>query len=302
VTAVRWQRILRKLGHRVLLARNYEDQRADLMIALHARRSFDSIRRFRRSHPDAPLIVALTGTDLYRDLGQNRKAEASLEFAMRIVVLQRKALDKLRISWRKKARVIHQSVTPFKRRDWRSGIRFDVCIIGPLRPVKDPFRAALASRLLPRSSRIRVIHAGDAIAKSAEVRARKETISNPRYKWLGGVSQARVRRILSNSRLFVISSRMEGGANALGEAIVAGLPVLASRIDGSVGILGSNYPGYFEVGDTRGLARLMLRCETDAQFMKRLTDHCRSLIPLFDKSREEQAWRSLIEEFGGMSE
>ena len=89
---------------------------------------------------------------------------------------------------------------------------------------------------------------------------------------------------------------MEGGANALSEAIVAGLPVLASRIAGSVGILGDDYPGLFEVGDTLELAGLMLRCEADSLFLADLNNRCRSLSRLFDPKLERAAWSELIEE------
>jgi glycosyltransferase involved in cell wall biosynthesis len=92
---------------------------------------------------------------------------------------------------------------------------------------------------------------------------------------------------------------MEGGANALGEAIVAGLPVLASRIPGSMGILGDDYPGYFQVGNTRDLTRLMLRCETEPQFLADLSNRCHGLAALFDPSREQSAWVDLLNELFG---
>src|SRR5262245_19912849 len=65
-TAARWARILRSLGHRVRVAVDYADESADLMVALHAWRSAASIERFHRRHPERPLVVALTGTDVYR--------------------------------------------------------------------------------------------------------------------------------------------------------------------------------------------------------------------------------------------
>jgi glycosyltransferase involved in cell wall biosynthesis len=122
---------------------------------------------------------------------------------------------------------------------------------------------------------------------------------NPRYRWIGEVSPAEVRRVMSQSRLFVISSKVEGGANALGEAIVAGLPVLASRIAGSVGILGEDYPGYFEVGDGGELARLMLRCETDSEFLADLTKRCSGLAGLFDPAAEKAAWKEILKRVAG---
>ena len=297
VTAIRWARILKSLGHRVVISESYNGEPVDLLIALHARRSSDSIRRFRRAHPKTPLIVALTGTDLYGDLKRSKRARASLDVATRVVVLQRQALVELAPRIRNRATVIYQSVSTSKTvRPRRPPKSFDVCVVGHLRPVKDPFRAAMAARLLPKSSRIRVIHLGGALTETAESRARQEVLSNTRYKWLGEVSRSRVAGVMSRSRLFVISSRMEGGANALGEAIVAGLPVLASRIAGSIGILGADYPGYFPVGGTRELARLMMRCEDDSEFLEVLTRRCHSLAVLFDPSSEQAAWAGLLDE------
>jgi putative glycosyltransferase (TIGR04348 family) len=296
VTAIRWGKILKSLGHRVVISKSYNGQPFEMLVALHARRSADSIRRFQRLHPEAPLVVALTGTDLYHDLQRSKQAQASLDVATRIVVLQPQALVELDPTLRKKARAIYQSVSPLKIRSPLSVKGFDICVVGHLRPVKDPFRAAMAVRRLPKSSRIRVIHLGAAITEAEAARARTEMVSNTRYKWRGEVSPSQVADVMSMSRLFVISSRMEGGANALGEAIVAGLPVLASRIPGSIGILGDDYPGYFHVGNTRELARLMMRCEGDPQFLADLTTRCRGLATLFDPSREQTAWMGLLDE------
>lgn len=300
VTALRWQNILRELGHHVTLAQSYQGGRYDLLIALHAHRSHSSIRRFHAQHPVAPLIVALTGTDLYRDLGQSRKAQESLELATRLIVLQPKALQKLRPALRRKARVIYQSVA-MKSVTSRGGVQpaparhaFEVCVAGHMRSVKDPFLAALAARLLPHTSRVRILHAGGAMTHEFAVRARAEMKVNPRYRWLGEVSRGRVFQLFRRSKLFVLSSRLEGGANALGEAIAAGLPILASRIPGNVGILGKNYPGYFKMGDTKGLAKLLSRAETDSTFRAELETRCKKLASLFKPSREKAAWAKLL--------
>lgn len=309
VTALRWARILSALGHRATLAQKYQGEPFDLLIALHARRSHQAILRFRREHPAAPLVVALTGTDLYRDLPSSRKAQLSLELATRIVVLQPKALEELRARWRKKARVIYQSLVAPSRgmRDRKKGKfrrphrTFNVCVIGHLRPVKDPFRAALAARLLPLESRIRILQAGGAMSPEMAGRAGKEMERNPRYRWLGEQRRRRIRRLLAQSRISVLSSRMEGGANVLSEAIVAGCPVLASRIPGSIGILGENYPGYFKVGDTRGLAQLLLRAESDPVFGSKLSSRCRKLAARFEPARERAAWLNLLRELSHLS-
>jgi len=296
VTALRWAGILKRLGHRVAVRQTYEGEPLDILVALHARRSHQGIARFHREHPAKPIIVALTGTDLYADLSRSERARESLDLAARVIVLQPKAREELRPEWRDKARVIYQSVARKAREAGGSRRFFDVCVIGHLRPVKDPFRAGLAARLLPRSSRIRVLHLGGAMSDEMARRARAEMEENSRYLWLGEQPPARVRRVLARSRLCVLSSRLEGGANVVSEAIVAGVPVLSSRIAGSVGLLGEDYPGYFTVGGTRELAELMRRAESEPAFLSGLKERCERLAPLFDPALEEETWAALVEE------
>jgi putative glycosyltransferase (TIGR04348 family) len=307
ITALRWAKILRRLGNRVSILQRYDSKPYDLLVALHARRSHSSIVSFRRHNPEAPVIVALTGTDLYRDIPNNHLARKSLEIAARIVVLQPKAIDEVLPSLQEKARVIYQSVegarkpvaqTRARKLELRErfSVNFNICVIGHLRPVKDPFRTAMAARLLPRSSRIRVLQVGGAMTESTAARARKEMCVNHRYEWLGEQPRSQVRRILAKSRLCVLSSRMEGGANVLSEAIVASVPILASRIDGNVGILGEEYPGYFDVGDTKELVQLMTRAETCPEYLADLSARITNLSPLFSVAREKQAWADLFAE------
>jgi putative glycosyltransferase (TIGR04348 family) len=313
VTALRWAGILRRLGHRVSIIQAYEGEPYDLLVALHARRSYPSIRRFHLDHPECPLLVALTGTDLYKDLPGSRRARQSLELATRLIALQPKAREELPARLRPKMRLIYQSVSrgsgsgtrgsgkhtkPQPREtDFVSRRRsFDVCVIGHLRPVKDPLRAARAARRLPRGSRVRVLHLGAAMDEGMARRARAEMRVNPRYRWLGEQQHWRVQRILASSALCVLSSKLEGGANVVSEAIAAGVPLLASRIAGSVGLLGKSYPGYFRVGDTEELGRLLDRAETDPAFLRQLRSHCRKLAPLFDPACERSAWGQLLQE------
>jgi glycosyltransferase involved in cell wall biosynthesis len=162
--------------------------------------------------------------------------------------------------------------------------------------VKDPFRAAQAARRLPAASKIRITHLGAALSPSIEARATAEMRRNPRYCWLGEVPQARARQLLDRSRLMVLSSKAEGGANVVSEALACGVPILSTRISGSIGLLGEDYPGYFEVGDTRALAGLLQRCENESVFYRLLQSHCRRAAKLTTPSKEKEAWRELLDE------
>jgi glycosyltransferase involved in cell wall biosynthesis len=94
----------------------------------------------------------------------------------------------------------------------------------------------------------------------------------------------------------VISSLMEGGANVVSEAVAAGLPVIASRIDGNLGLLGEDYAGYYAPGDTAALAAVLRRAEGEPEFLARLAAQIRAREPLFRPEREREAWRRLLAE------
>jgi putative glycosyltransferase (TIGR04348 family) len=296
VTALRWTRILRGLGHAVSVDTEYRGGRCDALVALHARRSFPSVERFRRDYPGRPLILALTGTDVYGDLRNDAQARRSIDMASRLVVLQPLALEELPDGARAKARVIYQSATPPPVAHRPNPRLFEVCVLGHLRPVKDPLRAAAASRLLPATSRVQITHVGAALTPEMRSAALAEAAANLRYRWLGELPRWKGLRVLARSRLLVLSSEMEGGANVISEAVVAKVPVLASRIPGSMGLLGEAYPGYFRVGDTAALAQLLGRTETDAAFYEALRTWCAGLAPLFDPECERQAWKHLLQE------
>jgi putative glycosyltransferase (TIGR04348 family) len=266
VTALRWARILKSLGHRVTLAQQYDGVPHDLMVALHARRSYAAIAQFQRLFPTRPLIVALTGTDLYGDIRTSAEAQASLELATRLILLQPRGLEELPEPIRPKARVIYQSVQAPGWRPPRAQRTFDVCVLGHLREVKDPFRTAQAARLLPASSRLRVLHVGKALSDEMALQARQEMVENPRYHWLGELPRWQALRVLARSHLLVLSSYAEGGANVISEALAVQVPIVASRIAGSLGLLGEDYPGYFPVADSDALAQMLHRVETDRTF------------------------------------
>jgi putative glycosyltransferase (TIGR04348 family) len=293
---MRWARILKSLGHQVVIGEQYQGRSSELLVALHARRSHPSVQQFAQRHPERPIVVALTGTDLYRDVHRSSRARQSLEIADYLVVLQPYAVNELPPVVHDKARVIYQSTDTTDLSTVRNSRHFQVVVLGHLRAVKDPFRTALALKYLPERSKIRVLQIGQALDARMAIRARLLASRTTRYNWVGELPRWRARRILASSKLLVLSSRMEGGANVISEAVVDDVPVLASRIPGSVGLLREDYAGYFPVGDTRALADLLLKAETDPGFYRKLKVGCRQIAPLFRPAHERASWKRLLDE------
>lgn len=295
-TANRWARLLRRLGHRVDVLVDYQGEPCELMVALHAWRSAAAIEKFRRSQPDCPLIVVLTGTDAYRFIHSHPiETMASLVTADRIVGLHRLIADCVPKAERDKVRVIYQSAKPLTGR--RPPQRpFRVCVAGHLRYEKDSLRAAMAVRNLPAASRIQVDAYGKPHTADWAAAAQAEMQANPRYRWHGEIAHGRLRDVYRRSHLLALTSRMEGGANVISEAVMADLPVVASRIHGSIGLLGADYPGYYPGEDAAALRELLLRAESDAVFYQGLQTACAALRPLFTETAEQQGWASLLAE------
>jgi len=291
--------MLRSLGHRVAVRTAWEGAFADVLIALHAWRSAASISGFRARFPDRPIIVALTGTDIYGFLHtEPETTRRSLACADTLVGLHDLVGEALPPEFRGRVRVVHQSVSGGSLGRRPSKRTFDVCVVGHLRREKDPLRAAWAARGMPPDSRLRVLHAGGARDPEWAEAARREMARNPRYRWLGEVPAWRVRRLYERTHAMVISSLAEGGANVVSEAVAAGLPVVASRIPGNVGLLGSDHPGTFPPGDTDALRALLRRAEGEPEFLAELTRHGARRASLFAPERERAAWRRLLDELG----
>jgi putative glycosyltransferase (TIGR04348 family) len=295
-TADRWARLLRELGNRVTIRNEWNGEACDLLLALHARRSFPSIERFGNAHPLAPLIVVLTGTDLYGDLQNGGDAIRSLDRATRIVILQALGVEVVPESARSKVRVIYQSAERPSLSPPREESCFQVCVLAHLRAVKDPLLPAHAVRELPPSSRIQVKHAGAMLEPGFASQVEAEQRNNPRYRWLGPLAHDSAVDLLARSHLLVLTSHLEGGANVISEAIAVSVPVISSLIPGSVGILGANYPGYFPVGDSAALKEQLERAESDGGFYQDLEQWIRRLQPLASPAHEREAWRALLAE------
>ena len=291
-TALRWARHLRALGHRTQVALDWDGGDFDLLIALHARRSHAAIAAWKHAHPSRPLALVLTGTDLYRDIHSDADARTSLRLADRLVVLQAKGLDELTPAQRARTSVIFQSVHGALRRVPPRSY-FLVTVIGHLREEKDPFRAALALAHLPQR-KIGVVQLGQAMAPAMGRQARALMRAEPRYRWLGELDHAGAMRWLARSHAMVISSRMEGGAHVVSEAIAIGVPVIASAIAGNIGLLGDDYPAYYAFADEAALAALLARAQSEPAWLAALEAAVKARRRMVDPAAERAAIAGLI--------
>lgn len=306
-TTDRWRAAIENLGHEVTVATRYDNEHFDLMLALHAYRSAESIAGFRARFPSKPLVIALTGTDIYHFQASDPKTTlASMNAATTLIGLHDRVADDIPDHLHDRLYTVFQSAISFDHIEAVGGSGsdenqdrghqpFTICVIGHLREEKDPFRTARAVRAIPNDVAVRVFHAGRAHSDEWAKAARQEMGVNNRYTWLGEVDQERVRQLMCASDLMVISSVMEGGANVVSEACVAGLPVIASDISGNVGLLGDAYPGYYPVKDTRALTECLLRAARETAFLETLASICRERGCLFTEENEQSDLRRALD-------
>lgn len=301
-TARRWSRLLS--GHyRVALVRQWPDagmtERPAALIALHARRSAAAIAAWAAADAQAPLVVVLTGTDLYRDIAIDADARRSIELAHRLVVLQARGPLALPQHLRGRCQVVFQSAPARSVLPRPKGFLRAV-MVGHLRDEKAPQTLFEAARLIAPNEGIRIDHIGAALDPALGEAASATAAACPHYRWLGGLPHPEVLRRLRRAHVLVHPSRIEGGAHAVLEAVRCGVPVLASRIDGNVGMLGEGYAGYFPVGDAPALAALLRHCREGMAMpqgrLAHLAAQCADRAPLFAPEAEQAALLNLLHE------
>lgn len=291
-TAARWARLLAPRYRTIVQAGAAApvDSAAAALVALHARRSRAAIAAWRAARPARPLVVALTGTDLYRDVAAgDGDALASLADADRLIVLQDDARAFVPTPFRAKVDVVRQSARTLQPRGDKAVDRLDCIFVAHLREEKDPRTVFEAWRRLPAAAPIRLTVVGAALDAALGDEARALAAADARVRWLGARPHAWTRQAIKRAHVLICASRMEGGANVVVEAITAGTPVVASRMSGNLGMLGADYGGYFPVDDAAALARLLVRIERDRALSKRLAAQCARRAPLFTPAAERAA-------------
>jgi putative glycosyltransferase (TIGR04348 family) len=291
-TARRWARFL-STHYRVRLTDRWQGGDEAALIALHARRSAASILAWRNTHPGRPLLLVLTGTDLYRDIAEDASARQSLHLADRLVVLNELGLAQLPTAFQAKASVCLQS-SPTRRPLAKPTQHLRALMVGHLREEKSPGTYFEAARRLAHRPDILLDHIGGALDPALGDQAHELSRQCPAYRWLGDLPHAATRARIQAAHVLVHASRLEGGAQVVIEAISSGTPVIASRIDGNLGLLGAGYPGCFEWNDAHALAALLLRARDDAAWLPALSAWCAVRAPLFQPEREKQTVLRLL--------
>ncbi len=304
-TARRWARML-ATSNRVHLLSHWPDASApeiDVLLALHARRSADAISAWSRHHPERPLIVALTGTDLYRDIATDANAQHSLAVAHRLVVLQDQGPNELPPHFRSKCRVVFQSSTS-RQPLQKTQRHLRVAVVGHLRAEKSPQTVFEIARLLQPLDGILIDHLGAALDPELGRIAQSIMAQCPHYRWVGGVSHAQARQRIQRAHVLLHTSQMEGGAHVIMEAITSGTVVLASQVAGNIGMLGRDYAGYFPWGDADRVVALLRKCRLEqaqsapcpTDLLPQLHAQCALRAPLFAPQREAHALQQLVHE------
>jgi putative glycosyltransferase (TIGR04348 family) len=294
-TARRWTQMLQS-AYRVRLAAQWTGGDEVLMIALHARRSAASIAAWRAAHPRRPLLLTLTGTDLYRDIDSDAAAQQSLASADALIVLNERGVQRLPAALRSKCHVLLQSC-PMRRALPKTPRHLRALMVGHLRDEKDPrcyFRAA--QRLAGRTD-ILLDHVGAALDPALGAEAAALAAAQSNYRWLGAQPHTATRARIQAAHVLVHASRIEGGAHVVIEAMRSGTPVLASRIDGNLGLLGADYSGTFAVGDDAALATLLAGARDDADMLPVMQRQLALRAPLFSPEAERATLKHVVAEW-----
>jgi putative glycosyltransferase (TIGR04348 family) len=293
-TARRWADLLQE-NYDVIVQSDWNGEPCDFLIALHARRSHAAIKRFRNRSASLPLVLVLTGTDLYRDLPSSAEARNSLDLASALVVLQEDAVQYVPVEHRRKTHVIYQSARMLKPAA-KPRNKLDCVAVGHLRREKDPLTLLRALDCIAAGKPIHILHIGAPLDDELASEARAKTGCDARYHWADALPHGLTRAAIKRAHVLIHPSIMEGGANVIVEALTSGTPVIASEISGNVGMLGKDYPGYFPVGDAAALAGLLEKCLDDPNFYSRLNNAAKARAPLFAPAAEKKSLNKLVSE------
>ncbi|MGJ8672293.1 glycosyltransferase [Rubritalea sp.] len=294
ITAKRIATLLTSVGHTAEAIHTDMPPSADVMISLHATKTLTTSKRFKVCSPDSKLIIYLTGTDLYKELpAGNPEFFEALELADHLVVSQQASLNSVPTKYLHKTSFVPASVLLPEEQTVSTPPSNSIILPAHLRPVKNPFLINKAIQLLPDLD-MHAFTLGAALEPEMAQQAILWQQSDPRFKWLDNVPYPENLSWMRQADYTLNSSHCEGGSNAVSESIVLGTPVLASRIEGNIGLLEDDYLGYFETDNAQSLATLLRRTFTDTSFQKKLHAQTLALQQKFLPSKELDGWQQFL--------
>lgn len=259
--------------------------RPHLVHALHARKG--GAAWLDHALPgDPPLVVSLTGTEIHRDLGDPAAAPRvlmALERAALVLASGRALLEAARavvpsIAGRS---LLVPKGAELPPRDPGFDLRraaglprnaFVFLLPAGLRAVKDPlFALEPLARLRRRDPRVAFVHCGDALDGDLAEEFRRRAAGEPWIRSLGALPFRRMASAYAGASVVLNTSRSEGFANVLPEAMLAARPILASAVpsnaeairDGRTGLL-------YAPGDGEAFLRAAARLLRDGALRRRL--------------------------------
>ncbi|MFA6543742.1 MAG: glycosyltransferase [Limisphaerales bacterium] len=105
-----------------------------------------------------------------------------------------------------------------------------------------------------------------------------------RFRFLG--NQRPVHPWVRSMDAFVLCSTWEGQPLAILQALGCGLPVIASRIEGNVAVLGADHPGLFNLGQPGDYTAKVLAVRRDPAFRRAIVEHQQTRSPSVPSVRE----------------
>lgn len=259
--------------------------RPDLVHALHARKG--GAAWLDHALPgDPPLVVSLTGTEIHRDLGDPSLAPRVLGALReaRLVLSSGGALLASAVavvpSLSGRSAVVPKGVD-LPPRDPGFDLRraaglprnaFVFLLPAGLREVKDPlFALEPLSRLRRGDPRVAFVHCGESLDPSLEEALRARAAAEPWVRTLGAVPYRRMGSVYAGASVVLNTSRSEGYANVLPEAMAAGRPLLAADIPANAETVVRGRTGLlYRAGDADSFLRAAGRLLRNGDLRRRL--------------------------------
>ena len=290
VTTCRIVELLNELGYLARGSHGFDGDPTDVLISLHSHKGAPAVDEFQRQFPEGKVIVLITGTDLYDDLPQGR-GMTTLHQADAIAIPYREARGGVLQEFDDQIHVVPSSLVIPEIEAKPEPDQFLITIVGHLRPVKRSFLTVEAVAAHPEWENVTVRQLGEALDQESLKTACDWEEKDRRYQWLGALPREESLALCARSSLTVNSSLSEAAPNALLEAMTLGVPILSSKIEGNIGLLGEDYPGYFD-GDS--LESKLAEIISGKHDLAAWVAHAKARLAIFSREKEKSAWIALL--------